>query len=123
MLLYLIGILFIFMNVMIFLSDMCMLMYEVGYVVYSCFINYYKFKIVKCVFFEVVELVVMSMELLIMEYWDVFFEDLEELWWVKINQLEYVFKVLLWIVMIDKFQYWVYMYFEYKQEDWQEVWM
>lgn len=85
MLFYLIGILFIFMNVMIFLSDMCMLMYEVGYVVYSWFINYYKFKIVKCVFFEVVELVVMSMELLIMEYWDVFFEDLEELWWVKIN--------------------------------------
>jgi oligoendopeptidase F len=121
--LHLTGIPFIFMNATTSLSDMRTLMHEAGHAVHSRLTNHYKLKTAKRVPSEVAELAAMSMELLTMEHWDVFFEDPEELRRAKINQLEYVLKVLPWIATIDKFQHWVYTHPEHQQEDRQEAWM
>lgn len=103
--LHLTGIPFIFMNATTSLSDMRTLMHEAGHAVHSRLTNHYKLKTAKRVPSEVAELAAMSMELLTMEHWGVFFEDPEELRRAKINQLEYVLKVLPWIATIDKFQH------------------
>jgi len=47
--------------------------------------------------------------LLSMEYWDVFFENKDELKRAKIDQLEKVLETLPWVAAIDKFQHWLYL--------------
>ncbi|MEQ8704809.1 MAG: M3 family oligoendopeptidase [Phaeodactylibacter sp.] len=121
--LHLTGIPFIFMNATTSLSDMRTLMHESGHAVHSRLTSHYKLKTAKRVPSEVAELAAMSMELLTMEHWDVFFEDPEVLRRAKINQLEYVLKVLPWIATIDKFQHWVYTHPNHVQEERQEAWM
>lgn len=106
--LHLTGMPFIFMNATTSLSDMRTLMHEAGHAVHSCLTKHYKLKSAKRVPSEVAELAAMSMELLTMEHWSVFFPDEEKLRRAKIAQLEYVLKVLPWIATIDKFQHWIY---------------
>ncbi len=121
--LHLTGIPFIFMNATTSLSDMRTLMHEAGHAVHSRLTNHYKLKTAKRVPSEVAELAAMSMELLTMEHWDTFFEDPETLRRAKINQLEYVLKVLPWIATIDKFQHWLYTNPGHSPEERQQAWM
>jgi oligoendopeptidase F len=58
---------------------------------------------------EIAELASMSMELISMEHWHVFFEDKEELKRAKRQQLESVMDALPWIAAVDKFQHWIYL--------------
>jgi oligoendopeptidase F len=51
----------------------------------------------------------MSMELMSMEHWDVFFKSEQELNRAKKQQLESVMDTLPWIAAIDKFQHWIYL--------------
>lgn len=57
---------------------------------------------------EVAELASMSMELISMAHWDLFFPNANDLQRAKQTQLESVLKVLPWIMTIDKFQHWIY---------------
>ena len=57
---------------------------------------------------EVAELASMSMELISMDNWHIFFEKKEDLIRAKKSQLEGVLKVLPWIAKVDKFQHWLY---------------
>jgi oligoendopeptidase F len=57
---------------------------------------------------EVAEVASMSMELISMEGWNVFFKSEEELKRAKIEQLEGVIGTLPWIATIDAFQHWIY---------------
>lgn len=66
---------------------------------------------------EVAELASMSMELLSMEHWDVFFSNPDELKRAKKQQLESVMDTLPWIATIDKFQHWVYLHPEHTVEE------
>ena len=50
----------------------------------------------------------MSMELLSMKHWDVFYSDENELKRAKKEQLEKALEGLPWIAAIDKFQHWIY---------------
>ena len=43
-----------------------------------------------------------------MDYWDVFFPDVEELKRAKLEHMEKILGILPWIAMVDKFQHWVY---------------
>ncbi len=43
-----------------------------------------------------------------MDYWDVFFDNAEDLKRAKQQQLERVLTIFPWIATIDKFQHWVY---------------
>ena len=121
--LHLSGLPFIFMNATHSLSDMRTLLHEAGHAVHSHITSHYKLKTSKRVPSEVAELAAMTMELLTMEYWDVFFPDPEELRRARIAQLEYVLKVLPWIATIDKFQHWLYTNPEHKREERKQAWM
>ncbi|MBL7893634.1 MAG: M3 family oligoendopeptidase, partial [Bacteroidia bacterium] len=50
----------------------------------------------------------MSMELISMEHWDVFFKNAEDLKRARREQLEKVIRMLPWIALVDKFQHWIY---------------
>ena len=58
---------------------------------------------------EVAELASMSMELMSMDHWDVFFSNPEDLKRAKKEHLAQVMDTLPWVVTIDAFQHWVYL--------------
>jgi oligoendopeptidase F len=57
---------------------------------------------------EIAEVASMSMELFTMDYWDVFFDNKEDLKRAKEHQLERTITIFPWIAIIDKFQHWIY---------------
>jgi oligoendopeptidase F len=56
----------------------------------------------------VAELASMSMELISMDHWDIFFPNAEELKRAKREHLEDIIETLPWVATIDKFQHWIY---------------
>lgn len=106
--LHLSGVPFIFMNATHLLADMRTLMHESGHAVHSYLTRDQKLGASKRLPSEIAELAAMTMELLAMEHWDVFFEDEDDLRRAKISQLENVLRILPWIATVDKFQHWVY---------------
>lgn len=120
--LHLSGIPFVFMNASNSLSDLRTLMHESGHAVHSYLTKEFPLKSSKRVPSEVAELAAMTMELLSMEHWDVFFDNEEELRRAHVYQLEYILKVLPWIATIDKFQHWLYTNPEHSRKDRKENW-
>jgi oligoendopeptidase F len=57
---------------------------------------------------EVAELASMSMELISMDHWNLFFIKEEDLIRAKQEQLEDLIETLPWVATIDKFQHWIY---------------
>lgn len=121
--LHITGVPFIFMNASNALGDMRTLLHESGHAVHSYLTRHYKLASAKRVPSEVAELAAMSMELLTMDYWDVFFDNERDLRRAKINQLENVLKILPWIATIDKFQHWIYTHPEQTAEERKENWI
>ena len=106
--LYEIGVPFIFMNSVGTHRDLVTMVHEGGHAVHSFLSRNLEMTEFKSVPSEVAELASMSMELISMEYWDVFFTDKDSLRRAKREQLEKVLHTLPWIAMIDKFQHWIY---------------
>ena len=102
------GVPFIFMNASRSLGDMRTLLHECGHAVHSYLTRDLPLSFTRRAPAEVAELAAMSMELLTMDHWDVFFENEEDLRRARLQQLENVLKVLPWIAIIDKFQHWLY---------------
>lgn len=106
--LYQSGIPFIFMNAVGLLRDLVTLMHETGHAVHFFLNNHYPVLDFKSPPSEVAELASMSMELITMEHWDVFFKNPSDWMRAKQQQLESVIDALPWIAVIDKFQHWLY---------------
>jgi oligoendopeptidase F len=102
------GVPFIFMNATHSLNDMRTLMHEGGHAVHSFITRSLPLNSDRRFPSEVSELASMSMELLTMDHWSIFFDNENQLRRAKVNQLENVLKVLPWIAAIDKFQHWLY---------------
>lgn len=99
---------FIFMNAVNIHADMRTLMHEAGHAVHTVstadqFPYYYK-----DVPSETAELASMSMELLTMDKWDVFYDNEQALKQAKREQLEGILLFLPWCAIVDKFQNWLY---------------
>ncbi len=103
-----IGVPFIFMNATSTLRDMVTLMHEGGHAVHSFLTKDLDLGSFKNTPSEVAELASMSMELLSMDHWDVFFESEEDLKRAKREHLEQILETLPWVATIDKFQHWLY---------------
>src|SRR5512133_291199 len=58
-----------------------------------------------------------------MEYWDVFFDNEEDLRRAKEHQLERVITIFPWIATIDKFQHWIYENPNHTVNERTEAWM
>src|SRR5262249_31844371 len=71
---------------------------------------------------EIAELASMSMELITMSRWNVYFDNEEELTRAKRVHLEDILKILPWIALIDKFQHWIYTHPQHSTDERSSVW-
>ncbi|GAB2531729.1 M3 family oligoendopeptidase [Rufibacter soli] len=103
-----IGVPFIFMNATSSLRDVVTLLHEGGHAVHSFLTRDLPLNAAKHPPSEVAELASMSMELLTIDHWDIFFPNQEDLVRAKRQHLESVLETFPWVATIDKFQHWVY---------------
>jgi oligoendopeptidase F len=103
-----IGVPFIFMNATSTLRDMVTIMHEGGHAIHNFLTRDLELNDFKSTPSEVAELASMSMELISMDHWDVFFTDPTELKRAKREHLEDIIETLPWVATIDKFQHWIY---------------
>jgi oligoendopeptidase F len=103
-----IGVPFIFMNATSTLRDMVTIMHEGGHAIHNFLTRDLELIDFKSTPSEVAELASMSMELISMDHWDLFFTDEAELKRAKREHLEDIIETLPWVATIDKFQHWIY---------------
>lgn len=113
---------FVFMNATNSLGDLRTFMHESGHAIHFFLTRDYPLLFDRKFTFEVAELAAMTMELLTMDHWHIFFSNEDELRRAKITQLEHVLKVLPWIATIDQFQHWLYTHPEHTQEERRAKW-
>ncbi|NTS40127.1 M3 family oligoendopeptidase [Flavisolibacter sp. BT320] len=99
---------FIFMNAAGQMSDVTTMVHEGGHAVHSFLAHDLPLTSFKEYPMEIAEVASMAMELFSMDYWDVFFDNEEDLKRAKQHQLERVITIFPWIATIDKFQHWLY---------------
>jgi oligoendopeptidase F len=113
---------FIFMNAAGQMSDVTTMVHEGGHAIHSFLAHNLPLTAFKEYPMEIAEVASMTMELFSMDYWDVFFEDKEDLRRAKQQQLERVLTIFPWIATIDKFQHWVYVNPNHTEEERAETW-
>ena len=106
--LYEIGVPFIYMNAVGSQRDLVTMVHEGGHAVHSFLCRNLPITDFKSTPSEVAELASMSMELLTMDHWDVFYNNKDELRRAQLEQLEKSLETLPWVASIDKFQHWIY---------------
>lgn len=102
------GVPFIYMNAVGLLRDAVTMVHEGGHAIHSFYTKDMELTAFKSTPSEVAELASMSMELISMEHWDVFFDDKEEWRRARKEQLQGVLATLPWVAMVDEFQHWLY---------------
>lgn len=120
-----IGVPFIFMNATSTLRDMTTIMHEGGHAVHNFLTMDLQLTDFKSPPMEVAELASMSMELISMDHWEVFFENPEDLRRAKLEHLEDIMETLPWVATIDKFQHWLYDHSNHtagqRKENWNRI--
>jgi oligoendopeptidase F len=116
------GVPFIFMNATSSLRDVITMLHEGGHAVHSFLTRRLPMGADKHPPSEVAELASMSMELISMDHWDVFFADADELRRAKKTHLESVLETFPWVATVDKFQHWVYENPEHTPAERQQRW-
>ena len=99
---------FIFMNSANTFRDLTTMVHEGGHAVHTFISADLELNDFKHLPSEVAELASMSMELISMDKWDVFFDNDEDLKRAKKDQLRDVLKTLPWVAVVDQFQHWIY---------------
>lgn len=99
---------FIFMNSANSLRDLTTMVHEGGHAIHTFLTADLEINDFKHCPSEVAELASMSMELISMDNWNVYFDNEEDLNRAKKEQLADVLKTLPWVAVIDQFQHWVY---------------
>jgi len=99
---------FIFMNSANSLRDLTTMVHEGGHAIHTFLTAGLELNDFKHCPSEVAELASMSMELISMDNWDVYFDNEEDLVRAKKEQLADVLKTLPWVAVIDQFQHWIY---------------
>jgi oligoendopeptidase F len=117
------GFPFIFMNASSTLRDMVTLMHEGGHAVHSIVTRFLPLSFFKHTSSEVAELASMSMELMSMDHWDVYFPNPEDLKRAKTEHLAQVIDTLPWVATIDAFQHWLYENPDHSIEERTQAWL
>jgi oligoendopeptidase F len=117
-----IGVPFIFMNATSTLRDMVTIMHEGGHAIHNFLTRDLELNDFKSTPSEVAELASMSMELISMDHWNIFFTDDTELKRAKREHLEDIIETLPWVATIDKFQHWIYEHPNQTLEERREAW-
>jgi oligoendopeptidase F len=117
-----IGVPFIFMNATSTMRDMTTIMHEGGHAVHNFLTKDLELSDFKSPPMEVAELASMSMELISMDHWNLFFTKPEDLQRARQEQLEDLIETLPWVATIDKFQHWIYENPTHTQEQRKAAW-
>lgn len=117
-----VGVPFIFMNATSTLRDMVTIMHEGGHAIHNFLTRDLALNDFKSTPSEVAELASMSMELISMDHWNVFFNDESDLGRAKREHLEDIIETLPWVATIDKFQHWIYENPDHTIEERQGAW-
>lgn len=117
------GVPFIFMNAAGQMKDLTTMVHEGGHAVHSFLSHPLALSAFKEYPMEIAEVASMSMELLTMDHWDIFFKDAEQLRRAKLQQLERSITIFPWIATIDKFQHWVYEHPQHTTEERTAKWL
>ncbi|HVW98106.1 MAG TPA: M3 family oligoendopeptidase [Mucilaginibacter sp.] len=99
---------FIFMNSANTFRDLTTMVHEGGHAVHTFLTADLELNDFKHCPSEVAELASMSMELISMDNWNVYFDNEENLKRAKRDQLFDVLKTLPWVAVVDQFQHWLY---------------
>lgn len=102
------GFPFIYMNAVGSMRDVTTMVHEGGHAIHSVLSHRLELVEFKNLTSEIAELASMSMELISMDNWDVFFDSEEALNRAKRDQLLDILSTLPWVACIDKFQHWIY---------------
>ncbi len=117
-----IGVPFIFMNATSTVRDMVTILHEGGHAIHNFVTRDLELNDFKSTPSEVAELASMSMELISMDHWDVFFDSEDDLNRAKREHLEDIIETLPWIATIDHFQHWIYENTKHTLEDRKKEW-
>lgn len=117
------GVPFIFMNATQSLRDLVTMVHEGGHALHSFLTADLELNVFKHPTSEVAELASMSMELMSMEHWDIFFPDPKDLNRAKREHLESVLQTLPWVATIDLYQHKIYERPEHTLEERENIWM
>jgi oligoendopeptidase F len=117
------GLPFIFMNAVGTQRDLVTMMHEGGHAVHSVLSHPLELTSFKSCPSEVAELASMSMELISMDHWDVFYTDQAACIRAKREHLEDLLTTLPWIARIDAFQHWIYTNPRHTRHDRAEAWL
>lgn len=99
---------FIFMNSANSVRDLTTMVHEGGHAIHTFVSSHLLLNDFKHTPSEVAELASMSIELISMNHWDVFFDNEADLKSAKEEQLKDTLKTLPWVATIDAFQHWLY---------------
>lgn len=113
---------FIFMNSAGTFRDLTTMVHEGGHAVHTFITADLELNDFKHLPSEVAELASMSMELISMDKWEVFFDNPEDLKRAKKDQLKDVLKTLPWVAVVDQFQHWIYTNPEHTSAERREAW-
>lgn len=114
---------FIFMNSANTFRDLTTMVHEGGHALHTFISADLELNDFKHLPSEVAELASMSMELISMDRWDVFFNNQEDLIRAKKDQLKDVLKTLPWVAVVDQFQHWIYTNPDHIAEERREAWV
>lgn len=114
---------FIFMNAVGSFRDVTTMVHEGGHAIHSVLSHSLELVDFKSLTSEIAELASMSMELISMDHWDVFFSDSTDLKRAKRDQLLGVLETLPWVATIDKFQHWIYTNKDHTTEERNAYWL
>ncbi len=114
---------FIFMNAAGQMHDVTTMVHEGGHAVQSFLTHNLELNSFKDYPMEIAEVASMAMELFSMDYWEVFFDNKEDLKRAKEHQLERVITIFPWIAVIDKFQHWIYEHPQHTLEERTKQWL
>ena len=113
---------FIFMNSAGTFRDLTTMVHEGGHAIHTFITAGLELNDFKHTPSEVAELASMSMELISMDHWHVYFENPEDLKRAKKDQLKDVLKTLPWVAVVDQFQHWIYTNPEHSVEERSQAW-
>lgn len=99
---------FIFMNAVGVHRNVVTLMHEAGHAMHTFATRDIKIDVYKDTPSEIAELASMAMEFLTMDYWDLFYDNPEDLKKARKEQLIGALKFLPWCMTVDAFQHWIY---------------
>ena len=114
---------FIYMNAVGSFRDIVTMIHEGGHAIHSVLSHKLELTDFKGLTSEIAELASMSVELISMDNWDVFFDNTEDLKRAKRDQLMDILGTLPWVATIDKFQHWIYTHKNHSVTERNDYWL